>query len=290
MVPGAGDDGRSVPASDGVGAVVFDVDGTLLRGREPLPGACEAVAAVRDAGMPVLFVSNNPVDPPVAYARRLRDAGLSATPDEVVTSGVVTADYLAREHPAADTFVVGEAGLVAMLEERNVAAVEDPRRAEVVLASIDRSFDYDRLATALLAFDAGDPVFLGTDPDRTIPGEDGPLPGSGAIVEAVASVAGRPPDRVLGKPDRATREAVLGRLDVAPGRCLVVGDRVDTDVALGARAGMETALVLSGVTGRADLDRANPDRSEEGAPDHPQETVPDHVLDSVAAVPDLVLR
>ena len=271
-------------------AVVFDVDGTLLRGTEPIPGAAEALRVVREAGLSVLCCSNNPIEAPAAYADRLERAGLAVDPSEVLTSGVVTADFLAREYPEAGTFVVGEAGLVELLEDRGVRVVADPDRAGVVLASIDRSFDYDRLTAALRAFDAGDPAFLGTDPDRTIPGEGGPFPGSGAIVEAVASVAGRPPDRVLGKPDPATREAALARLSVPPERCLVVGDRIDTDVALGARAGMETALVLSGVTDREDLKGPRTGDRDGPRTDGRDRPTPDHVLDSVAGVPDLIDR
>lgn len=275
------DEDPAVGGSDGVTgddveAVIFDVDGTLLRGEEPIPGASEALETVREAGLSVLCVSNNPVDPPAAYARRLAAAGLPVEAEEVVTSGVVTADYLAREAPDAGAFVVGEAGLVELLADRGVAVVEDPRTAGTVVASIDREFDYDRLTAALQAFEAGDPLFVGTDPDRTIPAGDGLRPGSGAVLDAVASVAERPPDRVLGKPDRATREAALARLGVPADRCLVVGDRLDTDVALGAGAGMETALVLSGVTDRSDLGEDGP--------------APDHVLGSVAELPGILPR
>jgi 4-nitrophenyl phosphatase len=266
------------PATDGgdrrpVEGVVFDVDGTLVRGSEPIPGAAEAVAAVRDRGLSVALVSNNPVDPPPAYAERLAGAGIDVDPGEVVTSGMVTADRLAADYPDDPAFVVGERGLVDLLADRGVAVTDDPDAARVVVGSIDRSFTYDRLTAALRAL-SGDPppTFVATDPDRTIPAADGPAPGSGAIVDAMASVAGRPPDRTMGKPGRPTREAAFATLGVAPARALVVGDRPDTDVAMGQRAGARTVLVASGVAG--DPEEVDP--------------APDHVLPSVADLPSLL--
>jgi 4-nitrophenyl phosphatase len=118
-----------------------------------------------------------------------------------------------------------------------------------------------------------DTAFVGTDPDRTIPGDDGPMPGSGALLEAVRATTGREPT-VVGKPSPHAAAAVADHLDVAPEECLLVGDRLDTDVRLGTDAGMTTALVLSGVTDRDAAARADPD--------------PDHVLDSVADLPALL--
>lgn len=257
-------------------AVVFDVDGTLVWGEEAIPGATAAVAAARECGS-VAFVSNNPTAPPATYVDRLAAAGVEADPSAVVTAGVVTAELVAGEYPAP-AYVVGEAGVAERLRERGVRVTDAPTDAETVVASIDRSFDYDALRAALRAFDAGDPAFVGTDPDPVIPNEAGLMPGSGAIVDAVASVAGREPDAMAGKPAPPAREAALDAVGAAPERTLVVGDRLGTDVAMGARAGAETALVLSGVTDAADV----PADERDDAP------VPDHVLQSVADLPPLL--
>lgn len=285
-------------------AVVFDVDGTLLWGAEVIPGAPEAVAAARDRGS-VAFVSNNPTAHPAKYAERLREGGIDADEREVVTAGSVTADLVAADYPDP-ALVVGETGLTELLRARGVAVTTTPEAAGTVVASIDRSFTYDRLATALAAFErerrdeADDgtpdgPALVGTDPDPVIPGDEGVVPGSGAIVDAVASVAGRRPDAMAGKPAVPAREATFEVVDAAPERTLVVGDRLDTDIAMGVRAGAETALVLSGVTDAAAVPGETAadggDSTHEGRSastgDRP---VPDHVLDSVAALPSLLGR
>lgn len=255
------------------GAVV-DVDGTLLRGDEPLPGARAGFDALRDAVVSRLLFSNNPTKAPPAYRDRLRAAGFDVDADEVVTSGTTTVAYLRNHHPDDRLFVVGEAGLRTQLSEAGLELVADPDAAEVVVASIDREFTYDRLREALWALSDGDVALVGTDPDMVVPAPERPVPGSGAVINAVAGVAGRDPDAVLGKPSPAARRLVRDRLDLPPESCLVVGDRLDTDVALGERAGMTTALVLTGVTDAADVAAAD--------------VTPDHVLDTLADVDEVL--
>ena len=253
--------------------MVFDVDGTLLRGDDLLAGASDGLAATRAAGLDRLFVSNNPTKTPDAYAARLRRAGVDAAPDEVVTSGTTTAAYLRRHHPNARVLVVGEDGLREQVAATGATVADEAADVDVVVASINRDLRYDDLSTALWALQDG-AAFVGTDPDRTIPTDGRDLPGSGAVVGAVAAVAGRDPDAVLGKPSATARRIVRDRLDPPPADCLVVGDRLDTDVALGARAGMETALVTTGVHSRADAADADP--------------APDYVLDSLADLAPLL--
>jgi 4-nitrophenyl phosphatase len=266
------DTGRVCPID--VDAVVLDIDGTVLRGDRPIPGAPGAVRLLREAGLDRLFVTNNPTKSPTAYADRLSAAGVDAAPDDVLTAGETTAGYLVSEHPGRPAFVVGEDGLCEQLLEHGVVLTDQWEEAEVVLASIDRGFTYDDLTEAHWALADDSVAFVGTDPDLVVPAGEREVPGSGAIVGAVANVARRDPEAILGKPHPDAREAILDRLDVPPERCLVVGDRLDTDVALGADAGMTTVLVRSGVTGRADV----------AASDHE----PDHVVDSLADLPRIV--
>ncbi|MFC7079677.1 HAD-IIA family hydrolase [Halorussus caseinilyticus] len=255
-----------------VRSVVLDVDGTLVRGDETIPGAVAAVDRLRERGLDVLMLSNNPTRTPADYADWLADLGFAVGPDEVLTSGALTADYVAAEYPDSATYLLGEAGLRAMLADRGVPLVADPDAAEVVVASIDREFTYDRLREALWALEGA--AFVATDPDRTIPAADRPVPGSGAIVAAVAEAADRDPDAMLGKPATTAAEAVESRVTGTGAEILVVGDRLDTDVLMGERAGMTTALALSGVTTRGDAEVS--------------EVVPDYVVDSVADVESLL--
>ena len=256
--------------------VVLDVDGTVLRGSSLVPGARAGLDALAAADTRRLFVSNNPTKAPDAYAERLRAAGVDADADGVVTSGTTTVAYLREHHPEARALVVGEDGLREQIRTAGLTVVDGEASADavdVVVASIDRDLSYDDLSAALWALQDG-ATLVGTDPDRTIPTEGRDLPGSGAVVGAVSHVADRTPDAVLGKPSETARRIVRERLGLPPEDCLVVGDRLDTDVALGARAGMETALVLTGVATRADAERADP--------------APDHVLESLADVAGLL--
>jgi len=250
--------------------VVLDVDGTVVRGDEPIPGAAEGLDRLSTAGLDRLFVSNNPTKRPPAYAERLRRAGFDAHPDEIVTAGTITTDYLADNHADDALFVVGEGALVEQLTDAGLTVATDETRADTVVVSIDRTFDYDRLCAALRACDDEAVTLVGTDPDMVIPAAEGDVPGSGAIINAVAGVVGRDPDVVLGKPSKPARRMIRDRLDLPPRDCLVVGDRLDTDIALGERAGMTTALVRTGVTDDRDLERSD--------------VRPDYVLDSLGDV------
>jgi 4-nitrophenyl phosphatase len=250
--------------------VVLDVDGTVVRGDEPIPGAAEGLDRLERAGLRRLFVSNNPTKRPPAYAERLRRAGFDAHPEEIVTAGTITTTYLDDHHADDALFVVGEDALVEQLRDAGLAVVTDEADADTVIVSIDRAFDYDRLCAALRACDDEDVTLVGTDPDMVIPAAEGDLPGSGAIINAVAGVVGRDPDVMLGKPSKPARRIVHERLGLPPGDCLVVGDRLDTDIALGERAGMTTALVRTGVTDDRNLERSG--------------VRPDYVLDSLADV------
>jgi 4-nitrophenyl phosphatase len=254
--------------------VILDVDGTVLRGDEALPGARAGLSALAEASVRRVFFSNNPTKLPEAYERRFARAGFDVRADEVLTAGVSTTRHLAAEHGDDAVYVVGERGLVEQVEATGVTVVTEPDAADVILVSLDRNFDYDALASVSRALDDDGVTFLGTDPDLVIPTAEGDIPGSGAIVNAVGGVVGRTPDAYLGKPSELARGLALSRLDVSPEECLVVGDRLDTDVALGADAGMTTALVRTGVTDDADLARS--------------EITPDYVFDSLADIADLL--
>lgn len=256
-----------------VRGIVLDLDGTVYRGDELLPGAREAIAALRDRGLDLLFCTNNPTRSRAAYAERLRGFGIDATPEDVLPAGYVTAEFLRREYPGAGVYLLGSDSLREQFREAGLGLVGAPSEAEVVVTSYDPAFDYDDLTAGLWALDRAT-AFVGTDPDLTYPDAGGRRrPGSGAITGAVARVAQREPDHELGKPAAMTAELALETLGHPPDRTLVVGDTPATDVALGARAGARTALVLTGSVARADL---------------PVSPRPDCVLDSLAELPGVL--
>ncbi len=252
---------------------VLDVDGTVVRGDEPIPGAPGGYRHLVEAGVDPLFVSNNPTKPAAAYVDRLGNAGFDVDADRVFTAGTVTTEYLRTRHADDDLLVIGESGLLEQLAAADLSVTDEIAAADALVVSIDREFDYDDLCTALWALDRGIP-FIGTDPDVVIPAPERDVPGSGAVIRAVAGVAEREPDAVLGKPSDPAIDLVREYLPYPPERCLVVGDRLDTDVALGNRAGMTTVLVRSGVTDEETLARS--------------EIEPDHVLDHLGEIDHVI--
>jgi 4-nitrophenyl phosphatase len=252
---------------------VLDLDGTVYRGPNALPGVPTAIESLRERGLSVCFFSNNPTKDGAAYVERLAGMGIDATASEVLSAGTVTTDYLVSEHPDDRLFVVGSSGLRAQFDAADLTVTRDPRDAEVVVGSFYRGFDYDTLTESYYALRDGAP-FIATDPDLLVPVDGGLVPGSGAILKSMAGIAGREPDRVMGKPSAEAQAAAIETLDCRPEECLVVGDRLDTDIALGERAGMTTVLVRSGVTDEATL-AASPHE-------------PDFVVDSLVDVPALL--
>ncbi|WP_394326270.1 HAD-IIA family hydrolase, partial [Haloferax profundi] len=143
--------------------VVLDVDGTVVRGNEAIPGALDGLTAIEDAGLDRLFVSNNPTKAPPAYESRLRGAGIEVSADEIVTSGTTTTVFLADEHPGARTFCIGESGLRDQLREAGLELVGPTDDPEVVVVAIDRDFHFDDMRDAYVALRNG-AQFYGTDP------------------------------------------------------------------------------------------------------------------------------
>ncbi|NHX36423.1 MULTISPECIES: HAD-IIA family hydrolase [Halolamina] len=254
---------------------ILDVDGTVLRGEERLPGAADGLAALDTRSIPRLFVSNNPTRPPTAYAEKLRRAGVDAAPDEILTAGASTVAYLGRHYPSDTVYLVGERGLREQLESAGFDVVvagrhgNPERGADVAVVSLDREFDYDTLTTAVRSIRSENLPVVGTDPDAVIPAADGDVPGSGSMIASVTAAVEREPEAVLGKPHGITRELALDRLDCEAADCLVVGDRLDTDIALGAGE-MTTVLVRSGVRGESRIERSP--------------VTPDFVVDSLADI------
>ena len=253
------------------GGYVFDLDGTLYLGDGLLPGAAEALAAIRDHGARVAFLSNKPLDAPATYATKLTDLGISAEPAEVVTSIDVLTRYL-RAHAADATILpIAEPLLVDMLRAAGFSTVDldRPESADLVVVSWDRTFDYPKLVAAFRAVRAGARI-VATNPDPFCPTPDGDLPDCAAMLAAIEASTGVTAEAIVGKPSRHMADALLERIALAPSDTILVGDRIGTDVRMAHEAGMASALVLTGATPRSAL----------AAPLY----TPDFVLDGVAQV------
>jgi glycerol-1-phosphatase len=237
--------------SERYAGVVLDLDGVVVRGREPLPGAAATVAALRDRGVGIVFATNNASRTAETVAEELTEAGIPATPQDVVTSAVAAA---AMVEPGTRCLVIGMEGLRHALGERGCVEVRDPAEADAVVVGWDRSLVWDDLRRATLALTRG-ARFLATNTDPAIPSPEGLWPGNGAIVAALQAATGRAPD-VAGKPHPPMFEAAAAVLPDGPK--LMVGDRHETDITGAAALGWDTALVLSGVTPRESISRLNP--------------------------------
>jgi len=252
------------------GAVV-DVDGTVLRGETPIGGALEGIGALREAGVRLAFFSNNPTITSEGLARRLERAGVETEGATVLTSASLTARHVGDNYPDARVHVVGEKDLVEALAER-VKVVDEPADATVAVVSVDRHLSYDDIRSGMFAARTAD-AFFSTDPDAVVPTDEGDIPGTGSVTSAVETAAGRVATTV-GKPSEIAAQTVLDALGTRPEETVFVGDRLDTDIALGENVGATTAVVLTGVTDEDDV-RASEHR-------------PDHVLDTFAGVADLL--
>jgi len=232
---------------------IIDLDGTVYRGETLLPGVPGAIEKLRAAGLSPLFFSNNPTRDSADYVDHLSGLGVDVRPGEACSAGVTTVEYLRSNHAGDDILLVGSDGLRDQLLAADLSLTRDPAEADVLLGSWTPEFDYGDMTDALRAVE-DDTVFLGTDPDRTFPQANGDeVPGSGAVVDALAATVGRDPDAILGKPSEQALSLALDRLGVPAEACLVVGDRLSTDLAMGQRAGMTTVLVLTGVCDREDI-------------------------------------
>ena len=233
-------EGPTAPVS-GDPVVVCDLDGVVWRGRTPVPGAAEGVARLRDAGLRVLFVTNNAASRRDELTERLVRMGIAATRQEVLSSALAAATLLVRRlAPGARVLVAGGPGLAEEVAAAGLAVARTPP-ADAVVVGLHLDFDYDGLARAVAAVRAG-ALFVATNLDPTYPVEGGLMPGAGAIVAAVATAAGRTPT-VAGKPEAPMAELIRTR---ASGRGCVVGDRASTDGRLAAALGWPFALVRSG--------------------------------------------
>ncbi|ACQ81094.1 HAD-superfamily hydrolase, subfamily IIA [Beutenbergia cavernae DSM 12333] len=233
-----------------VRAVVCDLDGTVYLGGTPIPGSPEAIARLREGGVRVLFVSNNPTRTASDYADRLSGMSIPTRPDDVLTSGGVTARWLAAEHPDARVYVIGEQSLVGELLAAGVrlASDDDAPDADIVLAAFDRTFTYTKWERAHQALLRG-ALFVATNPDAACPVDGGgTIPDCAGVTAGLTATTGRALDVVVGKPSAIMAAAILGVTGTRASETLAVGDRVATDVELATANGFAGALVLSGVT------------------------------------------
>lgn len=237
--------------------LVLDLDGVVYVGSRAVPGAAPALERARSAGLRLAFVTNNAARTPADVAGHLGRLGIAASATDVVTSAQAAARLVADEvEPGAAVFVIGGAGLEQALDERGLRPVTAPEEATAVVQGYGPEMPWRRVVDGAILVRAGLP-WVASNTDLTIPTDRGIGPGNGTLVRLIAEYADRDP-LVAGKPQRALFDETLDR--VGGGRPLVVGDRLDTDIAGAARVGWPSLLVLTGVTGLPELVAASSDQ------------------------------
>jgi len=234
----------------------FDLDGVIYRGNERLPGAREFIDWIEATGRTYLYLSNNSMSTPAEIAERLRALDMPAPLERVMTAGSAAASYLGHTYPGARAFVLGLPGLTQMVADAGLHTLseEDGAEAQVVLVGLDRSLTYARLRAAVQAVLNG-AAFVTVNRDPLLPVEGKLEPGTGSIAAAVEASTGVSP-YMVGKPEPGIVREALRQVGAKPEETVMIGDGLTLDIPAGHNAGLETILLLSGITSRAQLTTA----------------------------------
>lgn len=232
-------------------AFLLDMDGVLVHGRRPIPGAPEFIGKLLDRAIPFRVITNNPMYTPRDLSHRLATEGMNIPEENLYTSAMATARFLSTQRPNGTAYVVGEAGLTHALH--HVGYTQTNKNPDYVVIGESHSFPLDQITQAIRLIIAGS-KFIATNPDATGPSEHGIIPACGAVAALIERATGKRP-YFVGKPNPLMMRSALNALGEHSENTIMVGDRMDTDVIAGMEAGMETVLVLSGVTTREEVEK-----------------------------------
>jgi NagD protein len=229
----------------------MDMDGVLVHEEEPVPGADRFLARLNELGRRYLVLTNNSIYTPRDLAARLRLSGLDVPEEAIWTSALATARFLEQQRPGGSAFAVGETGVTTALHDAGYTLTE--RDPDYVVLGETRTYSFERITRAIRLIQGG-ARFIATNPDPTGPSPDGTLPATGSVAALISRATGSDP-YFVGKPNPLMMRSALNALEAHSESTIMLGDRMDTDIVSGLEAGLETILVLSGVTSRAEADR-----------------------------------
>jgi 4-nitrophenyl phosphatase len=240
-----------MPSLSDITHLIIDMDGVLYLGDQPMPRLCEFFAFLREHSIHFILATNNSTRTPQEYVDKLARMGVTVAPDEILVSGQATARFLAREYPKGTrAHVFGMPALKqAMTDEGFILADED---VQLVVASMDRAVTYEKLKRATLLIRGG-ARFIATNLDPTNPSEEGLLPGTGSMIAALATASETRP-QAIGKPEPTMYQLAMEQMGANPETTAAIGDRCDTDILGGKRAGIATICVLSGSSNRLEAE------------------------------------
>jgi NagD protein len=230
---------------------LMDMDGVLVREEHAIPGAPEFIARLRELGLPFLLLTNNSMYTRRDLAARLARTGLDVPEEAIWTSALATAGFLEDQRPNGSAFVVGEAGMTTALHSHGYTLTD--RDPDYVVLAETRTYSFERISKAIRLIAAG-ARFIATNPDNIGPTPDGPLPATGSVAALVSRATGVDPYYV-GKPNPLMMRSALNALDAHSESTAMIGDRMDTDIVAGLEAGLETILVLTGLSSERDAER-----------------------------------
>jgi NagD protein len=230
---------------------LMDMDGVLVHEENAIPGAQEFITRLRELDRPFLVLTNNSIYTTRDLAARLRASGLDVPEESIWTSALATARFLDDQRPGGTAFVIGEAGLTNALYQ--VGYTMTDRDPDYVVLGETRTYSFERITRAIRLL-AGGARLIATNPDPVGPSPDGPLPATGAVAALISRATGMDPYYV-GKPNPLMMRSALNAIEAHSETTAMVGDRMDTDIVAGLEAGLESVLVLTGVTTRADIGR-----------------------------------
>ncbi len=243
-------DNDCVTESRAVRTWLTDMDGVLVREEDPIPGAKEFIAALRDAGIPFLVLTNNSIfTPRDLRVRLLRSSGIDVPEESIWTSALATAQFLDDQRPGGSAYVVGETGLTAAVHDIGyVMTDQDP---DYVVLGETRTYSFEAITRAIRLINDG-ARFIATNPDPSGPSAQGMLPATGSVAALISTATGRQP-YFIGKPNPLMMRSALNRLEAHSETTVMIGDRMDTDIISGLEAGLRTILVTTGATERHDV-------------------------------------
>ena len=228
-----------------------DMDGVLVLGSQPIPGANDFLRRLQQAGVKFLVLTNNSLYTPRDLQARLQRISLDVPPGAIYTSALATAQFLQTQHPGGSAYVIGEAGLTTALHDAGYIITD--HAPDYVVIGETTAYSFERITQAMRLVAAG-ARFIATNPDVSGPGDGGLVPATGAVTALIAAATGVQP-YFVGKPNPLMMRTALRTIDAHSEDSVMIGDRMDTDIIVGTESGLETILVLTGVTRREDVAR-----------------------------------
>lgn len=255
---------------------IFDLDGTIYIDDHLIEGALETIKSLRKKNYKILFLTNKSISTREEYCKKLLKLGIDVNINEIINSNYITAKYL-KEHMKEGTnaLVIGEQPLIDELALENIRMTKNPYDASYIVIGWDRSFTYEKINWAYQAWKNGAKI-IATNPDKTCPIENGDIPDCASMIGAIEGTTGQKIDAVIGKPSQYLANYVVDEiLQLPPDQCYMVGDRLETDILMGNESGINTILVLTGISALTDVNASL--------------YQPDYILDSVKSLKDLLV-